>query len=134
MLAMTGSDCLRRGLAALLLAALVAAAPACGGDDDSESGDTTTTEPAAPATCRERFVELASRPDVVEAAHSGADLPDDAETAFDELDTDCGDEFDALSDADFEAIVDQLDPVVVEYLGSSQSQEFEETGSAISGL
>jgi hypothetical protein len=127
----------RRALGAVCLAAIVVAPAACGGgdDDDAAPAATTTTAAAAPASCAERFVELANREDVIDAARTDADaLPADAEGAFEALDADCGDELDALPEAEFEALVSQIDPDVAEYLGESGSQEFEKTGDSIPSI
>src|SRR5688500_14042506 len=100
---MTDISALRRcALSAVCLAAIVVAPAACGGGDDddaSPAATTTTAAAAAPESCGERMVSLLQRPDVVEAARTEAEaLPADAETAFEALDTECADEFDAMSD------------------------------------
>ena len=126
----------RRALSAVCLAAVVVAPAACGGgDDDDAAPAATTTTAATPASCSERFVELATREDVIEAARTDAEaLPAEAESAFDELDEACGGELDALPEAELEALVSQIDPDVAEFLGEGRSQGFEKTGDSIASI
>jgi hypothetical protein len=129
----TSTNLARRLAGGLCIAALALAG--CGDDDATTDAAGETTTPAAPETCVDRLVAFGARPDVVEAARTGAaELPAEAQAENLALEADCEDELAAMSEEELDAIWDRMDPEVVAYLTTGQAHEFEKTGESISGM
>jgi hypothetical protein len=127
----TASPLLRRALGSLCIVTVCVVPAACGSDDSPASAPAATSTTAT-ASCSDQLVAFAQRSDVKAAAAAGSDLSDDTQAVFDAFNGRCGDELDAMSDADAAKVIARIDPKVVELLASHATESFQKTGSVIS--